>query len=71
MDTIEIIIILSIVGLTILFYLLHTFLKNKSNKFAHFINRLWDEWFEEQWYGMLAFILIIAVILFIALIFRT
>ena len=68
--SIETIIILSIVGITILFYLLHIFSKNKNNRFAHFINRLWDEWLEEQWNGMIAFILIIAVILFIALIFR-
>lgn len=59
-----------IITITIIIYILHNLLKKSNNKIANFINKIWDEWFEEQWKAILAFIIFMIVICIIGLAFR-
>lgn len=66
----EIIVLLLIIIPTFLFLILRLLFKNGKSKFADFINRIWDEWFEEQYnaiYFTIIFFIIIFLILFILL----
>ena len=66
----EFITILIIVVSTLIIYLLHKVYKNKVNKFANIINKLWDEWFEEQWKSILALVILASIFLIIIFMFR-
>ena len=67
--TFETILLIIICVPTLIIMLLHNFLENKDNKFADFINRIWYEWFQEQWKAIiaLAMFLIIGLALGLAL----
>lgn len=65
------IILIVIISTTLIIYLLHKILKNNNNnKFAYFINRLWDEWFEEQWKAIIAFIFLLLIVIIISFAFN-
>ena len=66
----EVIILLIIISSTVLILILHTLLKNKNSFLANIINRLWDEWFEEQYNDIVVFIMLIVIRFIIALIFE-
>lgn len=66
----EIILILTILITTTLIYIIHTLSQNKSGKFLNFINRIWDEWFEDQWKAIIAFVLLTTISLLLGLIFQ-
>lgn len=68
MDILEIVFLL-IIGSTLLMFLLHKLCEKSNNGFARLINNLWMDWFENQWNGILAFILItIGIFLVISLV---
>ena len=64
------IILLAIICIpTLIIMILHETLKNKDNKLADFINRIWYEWFEEQWNAIVAFGIILLAMIIIGLVF--
>lgn len=54
---------------TLIIMILHKIIKNKDNKLSDFINRIWYEWFEEQWNAIVAFGILLLAMIIISLIF--
>ncbi len=64
-------ILLAIVILpTIIIYFLQKYLANKSGRFANIVNKIWEEWFEEQWKAILAFVLFLSIAILLGFIFK-
>ena len=54
---------------TLIIMILYKIIKNKDNKLSDFINRIWYEWFEEQWNAIVAFGILLLAMIIISLIF--
>ena len=63
----EITILIAIYTASILLVrILYHFTKDSNSKFAYFIYKLWDEWYEQQYNSVLGFLLIMLVAMIFA-----
>ena len=69
MNAYEIIFIL-IITVTLTVFSLHKILQNHTSKFALFIDKIWDEWFEEQRLSIIAFIIFLTISVIIGFIIK-
>ena len=61
----ELIIILIICIPTFLIFIVHNFTKKHSNIFSNIINKIWDEYFEDQYKAIICGVVFLSVLMLI------
>jgi len=66
----EELLLIIVLASTLLMFFLHQIFKKSKGGIANFINKIWDEWFEEQKNAILAGLFMIILMLIICVVFR-